>query len=352
MFRRAHCLHILRGNKYIRRRRHLNRPPSERGPSTNDRQLRARDEEYRHKFKHARPVDWNNTAARILDSPEVLRPRDAMPFHALQGRGDNEPLSANPNHEYDRIQTLLHGKDVWKYTEPPMPYTPLMQQKMRQGDWWPRAPDHLDAKKALTAIEHPDNQSPSSRKFCQQILYWIRRDFKSLPGIHGDRMDYAQVVFSHVFGDKRSKHIYIVWSTVHPGARAEIEPLLHQLSWWVRRKIKQRLRVTPNIPTVAWVYDDRESYPTRLPRQVLREVRNAMSEAFDKQLDQRVQEIKDLDTVQGRLKGVPWYMPYLWAKDSRVMRRKQLESDKEEMDTRARRKAQDEAMAARPKFIE
>ena len=35
-----------------------------------------------------------------------------------------------------------------------------------------------------------------------------------------------------------------------------------------------------------------------------------------------MEEIKALDSVAGRLKGVPWYMPYLWAKEERVGREK------------------------------
>eukprot|EP00760_Papus_ankaliazontas_P019073 PhM_4_TR17867/c0_g1_i1/m.61718 len=265
----------------------------------------------------------------IYEKERERAPRGALRFHQVQGAGDGESLQLDPNANFTPRDMILHGSDAWKHAEAPNPVTPLAMQKMREGNWWPSAPTYSEKKKALRELIHPDDMSPSARKFAFSVEYWIRRDLKAVPHPFSDNIDFEQLVIERVIASRRSQVVHIVWSTVHPGARRELEPHIEKLAFWVRRKIRQRLKRIPNIPIVKFVYNESTSLPTKMPRQLRAELKKHLS-VFDLDLESKVKEIKSMDTLQHRLKHVPWYMPYLWAKDQRVARDAQMKADYDE----------------------
>ncbi|KEG15510.1 hypothetical protein DQ04_00051050 [Trypanosoma grayi] len=280
--------------------------------------------------------------------------------YALQGLGDTEPLRNSANFGVSEKDALKY--ESWeeraKYAPPPISYTPLAARKLAAGALWPPAPEPTGMmSKEVRYLRHQSNMSPSARAFCERVAYHLRRSLKACPAHIGERIDFAQLIIQEVVGSRRSKEIYIVWSTVDPGARFEMEPLLHQLNHWVQRLVIQRVKSRPHIPHVTWIYDGGR-LERELPRDVKNELESLVGEA-NTTLETRVKYLKELDTMNQRMKNIPWFMPYLWNKEEKAAKQKAMVADLAEVERR-RQKPQEEGGGRRssppttsppPKFI-
>jgi hypothetical protein len=119
-------------------------------------------------------------------------------------------------------------------------------------------------------------------------------------------------MITQCFVSKRARDLYIVWTTLSGSGRVKHEPLLPLLGPWIIRTIKRRVKNTPNIPKIHWIYDN-GSMPTEMPNHLVRELR-AVHAATGTSIEQRVDYLKQLDSVQHKLRDIPWFMPYLWDK--------------------------------------
>ncbi|ESS68954.1 hypothetical protein TCDM_02207 [Trypanosoma cruzi Dm28c] len=257
--------------------------------------------------------------------------------YALQGLGDMEPLRNSANFGLSEKDALKYEswRERAKYTSPPLPFTPLAARKLASGAFWPSAPEPTGMmSKEVRFLRHASNMSPSARAFCERVAYHLRRSLKACPAHIGERIDFAQLVIQEVLGSRRSKEIYIVWSTVDPGARFELEPLLYQLNHWVQRLVISRVKSRPHIPRVSWIYDGGR-LEREMPRELMNEMKNFVGEASTT-LETRVKYLKELDTMNQRMKNIPWFMPYLWNKEEKATRRKVMEADLAEVERRQR----------------
>lgn len=255
--------------------------------------------------------------------------------YGLQGLGDLEPLRNSRNFGCSEREAMKYDspQEIAKYEAPPVPFTPLAARKLAEGKLWPAAPEPSGmTSKEVRFLRHRSNMSPSSQTFSDKVAYHIRRALKACPGHIGERIDFAQLIIQEVIASRRSKELYIVWTTVDPGSRFEMEPHLHRLNNWVQRLVMERIRTRPNIPHVSWVYDGNR-LERELPRTLKEEIKNLAGEVTSS-LDSRVQYLKELDTVNQRMKDVPWFMPYLWNKEEKAGRTKQMRKDLEEYEQR------------------
>ncbi|KAH9598208.1 hypothetical protein LSM04_007238 [Trypanosoma melophagium] len=255
--------------------------------------------------------------------------------YALQGLGDMEPLRNSANFGLSEKEALKY--ESWeeraKYTSPPVPFTPLAARKLAAGALWPAAPEPTGMiSKEVRFLRHDSNMSPSARLFCERVAYHLRRSLKACPAHIGERIDFAQLIIQEVLGSRRSREIYIVWSTIDPSARFEMEPLLHQLNHWVQRLIIQRIKNRPHIPRVTWIYDGGR-LEREMPRELKSELESFAGEASST-LESRVKYLKELDTMNQRMKDIPWFMPYLWNKEEKASRHKTMLSDLAEVERR------------------
>lgn len=267
---------------------------------------------------------------------------------ALQGLGDMEPLRNSANFGLSEREALKY--ESWeeraKYIQPPVPFTPLTARKLATGGLWPAATEPTGMmSKEVRYLRHASNMSPSARAFCERVAYHLRRSLKACPAHIGERIDFAQLIIQEVLGSRRSKEIYIVWSTVDPGARFEVEPLLHQLNHWVQRLVIRRIKNRPHIPRVSWIYDGGR-LEREMPRELMKELESFTGEASTT-LESRVKYLKELDTVNQRMKDIPWFMPYLWNKEEKAARHKTMEADLAEMERRRGRQQQGHEAGAR-----
>ncbi len=257
----------------------------------------------------------------------------------LQGLGDDEPISTSPTaaHHYSPLDIMAHGRlGVYDRLEPPAPYNKLLSRRMAEGRTWPSilgTPDaQLDAyagtmasRRVLSAFVHPDNMSPSEKRFANACEYWLRRNLRAMPQHIADLFDFSEFMINQCFVSRRARDLYIVWSTLSGQARLHHEPLLPQLSPWVVRTIKRRIRVQPNIPRVHWVYDNGAT-PTEMPNKLKHQLRQVHAHTATT-IEQRVDHLRQLDSVEARLKGIPWFMPYLWSKGRKTEQTQQLQAD-------------------------
>lgn len=294
------------------------------------------------------PFNYQKMYARVY-GPGRRRSTEfeARKLYALQGLGDREPLTQSARFGLTERDCLLHGAKVLDHAEPPDPYTKLLARKVAEGTTWPASPDTSAAGSlALTKKRHEDNLSGSSKRFSLQVEYYLRRNLKSIPAHIGEHIDFTQLIISDVQASRRSKQLYIFWSTVDREARYEIEPFLTQLSQWVIKTIRRRIPVRPNIPRVYWIYDGGE-LQTEVPRKVVKEM-EATSEATFASLEERIDFLKNLDSLSERMKGIPWYMPYLWAKDKRGRQLKQMSEDLDSVQKRDKEKQQQQQQKKAP----
>ncbi|CCW63340.1 unnamed protein product [Phytomonas sp. EM1] len=255
--------------------------------------------------------------------------------YALQGLGDLEPLRGSRNFGFSEKEALKYNSpsEAAKYEAPPIPYTPLAARKLAEGKLWPPAPEPTGMISCeVRLLRDRSNMSPSAQRFADKIAYHLRRSIKACPAHIGERIDFSQLMIQEVIASRRSREIYIVWATVDPGARFEIEPCLHRLNNWVQRLILQRIKTRPNIPHVHWIFDG-----GRLERELPRDLRNELDSLVGEtttSLQTRVQYLKELDTINQRMKGIPWFMPYLWNKEAKAEKTRTMRKDLEEYQKR------------------
>lgn len=255
--------------------------------------------------------------------------------YALQGLGDLEPLSGSANFgiSEDTFYKYENKQQVARYEAPPVPYTPLAARKLAEGKFWPSAPDPANlSSKEVMSLRHEKNMSPSANKYATHIEYYLRRDLKACPAHIAEHIDYAQLIIKEVLASRRSQRIYIVWTTVHPGARFELEPHVVKLGPWVQRTILRRIKNRPNIPRVTWIYDN-GSLQRELPNDLKAKLEAVLADNAST-LDDRIQHLKSMDKVEYQMKSIPWFMPYLWSKDKKMMQRKTVMADAAEVATR------------------
>ncbi|EPY39545.1 hypothetical protein AGDE_04383 [Angomonas deanei] len=239
--------------------------------------------------------------------------------YALQGLGDLEPLRNSRNFGFSEKQALKYEspQDAMKYDAPPEPFSPLAARKLAEGKLWPSAPEPNGMlSKEVRFLRHRENMSPSAQKFADKVAFHVRRSLKGCPAHIGEHIDFAQLIIQEVIASRRSKEVYIVWSTVDPGARFEMEAHLYRLNHWVQRLIMERIKTRPNIPRISWIYDGGR-IEKELPRSLRNELNNFYGDVTTS-LDDRVKYLKEMDTVNQRMKDIPWFMPYLWNKEERA----------------------------------
>ena len=157
------------------------------------------------------------------------------------------------------------------------------------------------------------------------MAYHVRRSLKAIPAHLGEQVPWEQIVIDRVYGSRRSKNVYVVWSCVDPTYRHQIEPIVNKLGGWTRKLILRRIEERPNIPFVQWVYNPGH-IPDAIPRRLLLEMKNIHEEA-EEPMERRVELLKRKDSVAERMKGIPWFMPYLWAKDKRAAEEQKIRND-------------------------
>ena len=244
-----------------------------------------------------------------------------------EGLGDNESLHSSADYGYSDLDIAAHGRrGVLERVEPPAPYNKMISRRMAEGRLWPSILGTQDrAVRAPSVMTNDANMSPSEQRFSANIEYWLRRNLRAMPQHIGEQIDFAEMMIERCFVSRRCRDLYIVWSTVSGSARLKIEPLLVHLTPWVIRTIKRRLKVTPNIPRVFWVYDS-GAIPTEMPNKLRHEIR-AVHANQAATIEQRIDYLRQLDSVEHRMRGVPWFMPYLWAKEQKKDQSKQMRED-------------------------
>ncbi|KAG5490686.1 hypothetical protein JKF63_00808 [Porcisia hertigi] len=270
--------------------------------------------------------------------------------YALQGLGDLEPLRNSKNFGFSEREALKYDspQQAAKYEAPPIPFTPLAARKLAEGKLWPSAPEPEGMlSKEVRYLRHRANMSPSAQAFADKIAYHLRHSLKACPAHIAEQIDFAQLMIEEVIASRRSKEVYVVWSTVDPAARFAIEPQLHRLHHWVQRLIMERIRTRPNIPHVSWIYNgcrlERE-----LPHQ-LKEEMQAYASDNSSTLEMRVKYLKEMDTVNQRMRNIPWFMPYLWSKEEKANKTRRMRKDLEEYEQRRLAAKKDERELQRDK---
>lgn len=260
--------------------------------------------------------------------------------YALQGLGDLEPLSGSASFGLSEATVMKYDNvsEMSRYEAPPVPFTPLAARKLAEGNFWPSAPEPNNlTSKEVQLLKHEKNMSPSAAKFSTAVEYYLRRDLKSCPAHIAEAIDFSQLIIEEAFASRRSKKLYIVWSTVHPGARFEVEPHLLKLNRWVQQMIMQRIKNRPNIPSIAWIYNG-GSLQRELPRDLRENLEATLAENAST-LEDRVRYLKQMDSLDARMKSIPWFMPYLWSKEKKMQQSRTMNRDLEEFDRRKKETA-------------
>lgn len=255
--------------------------------------------------------------------------------YALQGLGDMEPLRNSRNFGFSEREALKYNspQEAARNEMPPVPFTPLAARKLAEGKLWPSAPEPTGMmSREVRSLRHSTNMSPSARTFSEKIAYHLRRSLKACPAHIAEQINFAQLMIQEVLASRRSKEVYIVWATVDPAARFQMEPQLHRLNHWVQRLIMERIKTRPNIPNISWIYDGGR-LERELPKDLKSELVAHVSENAST-LESRVKYLKEMDTVNQKMKDIPWFMPYLWSKEEKAEKTKRMRSDLEEYERR------------------
>lgn len=260
---------------------------------------------------------------------------------AAQGLGDDEPMSSDVNPMSNPMNFMKYEspRKALESLPPPVPYNEKLRRKLLDGALWPSVPDQSLSYNARTLryLPHETDLRPRVRERSEELLYWIARDLKSCPPSIAENIDFTQVIVERVIFSNMYTLCYVVWSVMDSGARFQIEPHVAKLSFWVKELIIRRFRNGyPKLPKVMWVYDDksmRENMPKADWRAIQKEYQRSKMTLKD-----RLEHLRKADTVQARLAGTPWFMPYLWAKDYRALRRTQMTSNLDEIEEREKRK--------------
>lgn len=245
---------------------------------------------------------------------------------ALSTLGDDEPLSRAANFGVKETEIMAHGDSLHLSRPPPEPYTPLAARKLAKGDWWPTIREVESPNiKDLPHLQPEEDASPSSLRFSEEVAYHLRRQLRACPAHIGENIDWSEFMLDRVFSSRRSRSLYIVWSTITPEARFSLEPHVSSLAPWVKRMIKQRIPRHPTIPQVFFVYNS-GTFAPKLPKSLIREVKNVHALA-NQTIDERVAYLKSLDSLNARARGIPWFMPYLWKKDKSLKQSHSMRDD-------------------------
>lgn len=265
----------------------------------------------------------------------------------VQGAGDAGSLRRNSEFGINPLHRMAHGNRLEDMVAPPAPLTPLMAQKLRQGRLWPKAAYASDLTKTRTVrdLRPWENLSPSEQRFATQVEYWVRRNIRACPVHIAENMNFADFFIDRIIPGRGCKKLWFVWSTVSPGARAQLEPYVQQLGPWVIATIKRRIKVHPKIPTVYFVYNN-GSLPEALPNKLVHELKDIHRKGT-MSMQESVAQLKAMDATEHRMRDVPWFMPYLWSKDKKLQRTRQAHQDLKTLEER--KKAQHGA-TQRPSF--
>jgi hypothetical protein len=266
----------------------------------------------------------------MLSSNKNLRAADYSNRRmAMQTAGDANELAHDANFGVSPMDVLAHGHDVSEYVAPPASYTPLMARKMAEGRLWPTSntPDFDRRVSEKEYVKHWENLMPSERIYSDEIEYWVRRNLRAAPAHLVEAIDLTELMIDRIIPDRRSRRLIVVWSSVTPELRYKMEPHVAELGPWIIRQVKERMRqrryFIPHF--VSFVYNTGH-LKENLPKQLVKEL-SAVHMQMNATLSDRVAKLKAMDTVDARLKGVPWFMPYLWKKDQVVRNTKQSYQD-------------------------
>ena len=238
--------------------------------------------------------------------------------------------------------------DMMKYTDnvdrmqhapPPEVYTDMMRRKVMAGQNWPAVPMGFELQtKDVPEKQHESNMSPSAQKTCLKVLYLLRKNIKACPAFIREQMNFAELMLCDVRASRRSTKVYIFWGTVTPAARYELEPILPKLNHWIKSMITYAQKEAgrgwgfPAIPDILWVYDNgtmSESLPRALKKQL-----NDTYTVMNTTTKDRLNYLRKMDSLSARMRGVPWFMPYLWNKDNKAMKQATYLRDAGELEKR------------------
>lgn len=246
----------------------------------------------------------------------------------MQGMTDDMPLSIAARAEVSPSDALLY-QDEYEYAmsqEPTNSYSNRMSRRVMEGRQWPSLPQSYELRSVtLNELEHESNMSPSARAFSEKILFHLSRSLKTCPHHIREGIRWEELILSRVIASRRSTRIYIVWSTVAPHARVQMEPLLEKLNAWVVALLKFNIKTIPNLPQITWVYDH-GALQTRLPRDLKKQLKSLYGDLHHSNKE-RVRYLEKVDSLSAKMKDVPWFMPYLWSKEKKMATRRVMGED-------------------------
>ncbi len=245
----------------------------------------------------------------------------------MQGLGDEDSLTRRMNESMttaERFDAPLPGDAPMKAKV--FSYDRFLSRKISTGTAWPSAPATDERIILPNRLGNESSSSPSSNRYTALIEYHLRRQLKACPQHIAEKINFEQLIIDRVYGSRRSKNIYIVWSTIDPTYRAVIEPHITQLNQWVKRMIMFRMpKQAITIPHIQWIYNT-GSIPEAISNELMKEIR-ATSEAMSQTTESRIEQLKAMDSLSERTKNIPWFMPYLWAKDKRASDDQRMRED-------------------------
>jgi hypothetical protein len=249
---------------------------------------------------------------------------------ALQMSGDANSLSHAANFGVSPSDVAAHGvTQLADRVTPPESYTPLMARKLTEGRLWPGAGIETTLPNVIEVphLEPWDNLTPSEKAFSTQLEYLVRRNLNAAPAQLIEQMDMSEFILDRIAVWRRSHTAWFVWTTVSPEMRAKIEPYVVQLGPWLKRQIHRMPRKYHYMmPQFKFVYRPADAMPERISRATVKEL-ESIHQRVNTSIDERVERLRAHDTVDARLRGVPWFMPYLWAKDKKLKVAKQSYED-------------------------
>lgn len=278
-----------------------------------------------------------SSAPHMAGNRELQADRFRNAQMALQMSGDANSLSRDANFGVSATDVAAHGANLLPHrVTPPESYSPLMARKLTEGRLWPIAPMESTMPNVVEVpnLEPYENLSPSEQRYSTQLEYLVRRNLNGAPAHLIEHIDMSEFVLDRIAVWRRNSTAWFVWTTVSPEARGKIEPYIVQLGPWLKRQVhKMPKRFQYLMPTFRFVYRPSDAMPERLPRSTVKELENVHARVHTS-IEERVEKLKSHDTIDARLRGVPWFMPYLWAKDKKLRVAKQSYEDLKTLDER------------------
>ena len=259
--------------------------------------------------------------------------------------GERAPIEVH--NRQDPVDAMKYSDDLdrMQHAPPPEVYSDLMRRKVMAGQNWPAVPVGFEMQsKSVAEKEHESNMSPSALKTSTKVLYLLRKNIKACPSYLREQMDFAELMLCDVRASRRSTTVYIFWGTVTPAARYELEPILPKLNQWIKsvliyaRKEAGGKWSFPTVPNIMWVYDNGAMNET-LPKALTRQLKNTMTH-LNTSTDDRIKYLSKMDSLSARMKGVPWFMPYLWNKDNKALKQASYVRDASEVEKRKNKRNQ------------